>query len=119
MVDRVAKGASTAEERAQVRNWLTSWRDNHARLLPQANQSFVLKEVMPLSEALSAVANTGLEALALLENKQPASAAWRTQAVALTQKAAEPKAQLLLVVAPAIQRLTEATATSGTVGSTN
>ena len=119
MVERSIKGTATSEERAQMRTLLTNWRDNHERLRPLLDDSFLLKELEPLSAELSAVAAAGLQALAIQDNKQSASPAWRTQSVALAQQAATPKAQLLLVVAPAIQKLIQATPGSGTAGATN
>jgi hexosaminidase len=119
LVDRAVKGNATPEERTQMRALLTQWRDNHERLRPLFDDSFLAKELEPLSAELSAVAAAGLQALAIHESKQPPSAAWKAQSVALAQQAATPKAQLLLVVAPAVQKLIEATGGAGASGSTD
>lgn len=119
MVDRTIKGAGTAGERTQMRALLTRWRDNHDRLEPLLADSFLVKELEPLSAELAAVAAAGLQALDLHEGKPTPSAAWKAQSVALAQQAATPKAQLLLVVAPTIQKLIEATPKSGAAGSGN
>src|ERR1700737_3504123 len=55
----------------QIRAYLTVWRDNHAKLHPLLEQSFLLHEVTPLSENLSALGGAGLQALAYLDKAQP------------------------------------------------
>ena len=49
--------------RALVRERLAAWRGNDARLRPLMERSGLLKELAPLSEGLTALAQAGLEAL--------------------------------------------------------
>src|ERR1700689_5435960 len=54
-----------------------------------------------LSADLSALAAVGLEALDYLDKSQPSPQAWRTEQLALIERAKTPKADLLLmIVAP-------------------
>ena len=69
------------------------------------DQSFLLKEVAPLSHNLSALAASGLEAMDYLDRGEHPSDAWKTQQLALVKQAQEQKAQLLIMVAPSIQKL--------------
>ena len=60
---------------------------------------------MPVSQDLSALGAAGLQALDFLDRGEKAPDEWRTQQLALVQQAAEPKAQVLLVVAGPVQKL--------------
>jgi len=94
------------EER--IRAHLTLWRDNDAKLHPILEQSFLLKELGPLSEDLSTLAAAGLVALDYLDKSTPSPNSWRAQQLALVERAKTAKADLLLVVAEPVQQLIEA-----------
>ena len=97
----------------QIRMWLTTWRDNDARLHPLLEQSFFLQEDAPLSQDLSALGAAGLQALDYLDKGQTAPDAWKTQQLALIEQAKTRKADLLLMVVAPVQQLVEASAASG------
>jgi hexosaminidase len=97
----------------QLREQLTSWRDNDAKLQPLAQRSFLVKEVVPVSQDLSSLGSVGLAALDLIAKGQPAPDDWRTQQLATLQQIAKPKAQLLIVTASAVQKLVEAASSGG------
>jgi hypothetical protein len=78
-------------------------------LHPLLEQSFLLHEVMPLSQNLSALGAAGLQALDYLEKSEPSLESWRTQQLTLIEQAKAPAADLLLMVAAPIQQLIEAT----------
>ena len=90
---------------AQIRNSLTIWRDNDAKLYPLLEQSFLLRDIAPLSADLSALAAVGLEALDYLDKSQPSPEVWRTQQLALIERAKTPKADLLLMIVAPVQQL--------------
>jgi hexosaminidase len=94
----------------QIRMWLTTWRDNDARLHPVLEQSFFLQEDEALSQNLSALGATGLQALDYLDKGQPAPDAWKTQQLALIEQAKTRKADLLLMVVVPVEQLVEASA---------
>jgi hexosaminidase len=62
-----------------VKAKLEAWRDSHAQLLPTLQRSYLLEEVIPLSQGLSQTAQIGLDALASLEAGQTQTAAWRKE----------------------------------------
>jgi hexosaminidase len=95
---------------AQIRASLAAWRDNDAKLHPLLEQSFLLHEVAPLSEDLSALGAAGLSALDYLDKSEPAPESWRTQQLALIERAKTEKADLLLMVGAPVQQLVEASA---------
>jgi len=95
---------------AQIRTWLTIWRDNDAKLQPLLGPSFLLQEDAPLSEDLSALGATGLQALDYLDKSEPSPEAWKMQQAALLSRAQSPKADLLLMVVAPVQDLVEGSA---------
>lgn len=96
-----------------VRTTLLRWRDNDAALQPLRRRSFLVKEVAQTSQDLSAIAAAGLAALDAIEKGSRADETWKTQQSLVVQQALKPKVQLLLIPAPAIQKLIEAAATGG------
>jgi hexosaminidase len=93
----------------QMRSWLVRWQGNHANLNPLLERSFLLAEDQPLSEDLATLATVGLQALDSIGKKQPLPEAWRTEQLAVVERAMKPRANLLVMVAPSIQKLIEAT----------
>jgi hexosaminidase len=94
---------------AQLRKWLTLWRDNDAKLHPLLEQSSLLQELIPISQNLSAAATAGLQSLDYLDKSQTAPDSWKTQQVAVIEQAKGRSADLLLMVAAPIGQLVEAT----------
>ena len=92
----------------QIRFFLMAWHDNDAALQPLLDQSLLLAEDKPLSEDLSALAAAGLQALDALDKSQSLPDQWRTEQLAVVKRSNAPRANLLLMVAPAIQKLIEA-----------
>ncbi len=108
LVDAVAAGRADSKAKQEVRTLLIRWRDNQANLQALETQSFLLQEIVPLSQDLSAVAVSGLQALDYLDRGERAPDAWATQQFALLEQAQKPKAQLLLMIVPSVQKLIEA-----------
>jgi len=104
----VQSGYKDQVAEAQIRAWLTTWRDNDARLHPVLDQTFLLQEDELLSQDLSALGTAGLQALDYLDKTQTAPDAWKTQQLALIEQAKTRKADLLLMVAAPVQQLVEA-----------
>jgi hexosaminidase len=99
--------SSTPATIADLRATLTAWRDNDAELQPLLQNSFLLKQDTILSTTLAQIGATGLQALEYLEHNQPAPADWKQSQLAILEDAKKPKSQLLIMVAPAVQRLVE------------
>jgi hexosaminidase len=108
LVDALIAGRADPDTKSEVKALLIRWRDNRISPQPIETQSFLLKEIAPLSQDLAAVGTTGLQALDYIDRGERAPAAWATQQFALLEQAQKPKAQLLLMVAPAVQKLVEA-----------
>jgi hexosaminidase len=103
-------GGKDQAAEAQIRSWLTLWRDNDAKLHPLLDQSSLLEEDAPLSQDLTALGAAGLQALDYLDKSQPAPDSWMTQQLPLFEQARKPKANLLLMVVAPVQQLVEASA---------
>ena len=115
LVDQfVASACHDSAAEARLRAQLTTWRDNDAILQPLAQRSFLVKEVAANSQDLSALGTAGLAALDTIAKGQPASDAWKAQQLAILEQVKKPKAQLLMIPAPAVQKLIEAAAVGGT-----
>ena len=108
LVDALIEGHADSEAKQEVRASLIRWRDNQSNLQPLESQSFLLTEIVPLSQDLTAVATTGLQALDYLDRGERAPDAWATQQFAFLEQARKPKAQLLLMVVPSVQKLVAA-----------
>ena len=114
LVDRfVASSCRDADATARLRAQLSSWRDNDARLQPLLRRSFLVKEVAATSQDLSSVAAVGLAALDFAAKGGIAPEDWKTQQLAIVEQVEKPKSQLLVMPAPAIQKLVEAVAAGG------
>jgi hexosaminidase len=98
---------------ARLRAQLMTWRDNDAILQALAQRSFLVKEVAATSQDLSALGTAGLAALDAIAKGQPAPDSWKAQQLATLEQVKKPKAQLLLIPAPAVQKLIEAAAAGG------
>ena len=106
---RIASGKATLEEWRQAREWLVLWRDNDAKVQPLLRRSFLTQDLAPVSRNLSQVAEIGLEALDDLQKNRPVSADTRQRNIEFLQLAAKPQAVLLLMVAPSVELLVQAT----------
>ena len=120
----LAAGRESEDLRREIRAKLTRWRDNDPQFQAIARDSILLKEDVPASQDLRELAETGLEALAILQSGQPTSAVWLEQQKALLarhRKVAEgssnllgammsppPPHELMNVIAPAIEELVNA-----------
>jgi hexosaminidase len=98
----------------QIRASLIEWRDNDAKLQPLIAHSFLLSDAGPISRHLAAVAGSGLQALDQISRNHAATPQWKVEQVAIIAEAEKPTpAQLLLMVAPPVQRLVEAATAGG------
>ncbi len=114
LVDQyLAASCRDAAAELRLRAQLTVWRDNDAKLQPLVQRSFLVKEVAASSQDLSALGAAGLAALDTIAKGQPAADSWKAQQLAVIEQAKKPKAQLLLIPAPAVQKLVEAAAAGG------
>jgi hexosaminidase len=108
-VDALIAGgfADTAGE-SRVRAQMELWKANDTHLEPVLAASFLLKELSPLSADLAELGKTGLEALDAIDRGEQPQPEQRQQWTAQIAEAEKPQADLLLMVAPPIQKLVNA-----------
>ncbi|MBZ5543249.1 MAG: family 20 glycosylhydrolase [Acidobacteriia bacterium] len=94
--------------REQIRQQLTHWRDGQQTLVPLLQRSFLSQEDVPLSEDVAALSQAGLEALDYVEAGKHAPENWLNEQQALLDRAAKPRAELLIMIVPSIRKLVEA-----------
>jgi hexosaminidase len=109
----VRSGYKDQAVEAQMRAYLTSWRDNDAQLHPLLEQSPLLQEDVPLSQNLSALGAAGLQALDYLDKGQAAPDSWKAQQMTEIDQAKARQADMLLTVVAPVQQLVEASAGQG------
>jgi hexosaminidase len=119
LVDKfVGASCRDGETEAQLKARLLLWQDNGAKLQGLAQRSFLVKEVAANSKDLSALGTAGLAALDAVNKGQPISDSWKAQQLAAIEQIKKPKAQLLMIPAPAIHKLIEAASSSGACAGT-
>ena len=106
----IKSGYKDQAAEAQIRAWLTTWRDNDAKLHPLLDQSSLLQEDAALSQNLSALGAAGLQALDYLDKSQTPTDSWKTQQLAVVDQASKRSADLFLMVAAPVQKLIQASA---------
>lgn len=100
-----------AQAGSQIHGLLEDWRNNNATLQPATSESFLLREAAPVSQNLSVAAAAGLNALDYISHNERPPDQWLGQQKALIEPTLKPgSAQLLLPVAPPIQKLVDAAA---------
>ncbi len=104
----IESGYKDAAAEGQIRSWLVRWQGNHENLKTLLEKSFLLSEDQPLSEDLAMLAVAGLQALDGIKMNQPLPEAWRAEQLAVVARSMKPRANLLIMVAPSIQKLIEA-----------
>lgn len=105
LVNQFLAGKS-ADSADVLRRELETWRDNDQKLEPLLQSSSLLAEDIPLSKDLEMVATIGLGALDYHEGGAPPG--WRDGQLNLLKEAAAPKAELLDMIVPHVQKLVEA-----------
>jgi hexosaminidase len=108
---RIASGEATPNDWQRARQWLVLWRDNDAKLQPLLKRSYLTQDLAPVSENLSRAAEIGLQALDDLEKNRAVNTDVRQRSIDFLKSAAKPQAVLLLMVAPSVELLIEATRT--------
>jgi hexosaminidase len=101
----IRSGYKDNAAKEQIRALLTTWRDNDTKLHPLLEVSFLLSELRPLSEDLSALGSSGLVALDCLEQSERCPESWKAQQLAKIEQFKAPKADLLLMVAAPVEQL--------------
>ena len=105
----ISHSSSGTADLDAIKKWLTLWQNNDEELEPTLQTNSLLKELIPVSKSLQTVASTGLQALEYLNQGGRAPSIWREQQLAMLKLAEKPQAELINMIAPAVERLVAAT----------
>jgi len=122
-IDRFIAGKR--DEAAALKSELAVFRDNHARFVAASAGRPMLEKALPVSADVAALAQAGLDAIVLIESGTVPDRHWRRQTAALLKRQdeaeaasssipkslsgiAQPPANLLIGIKPAIERLVRA-----------
>lgn len=94
--------------KGEIRRKLTRWRDGATNSLPVIERNALLQEDAPLAHDVAALAAAGLQAMDYLDSEKAAPSQWVAEKMALCDRAAKPRAELLIMVVPSIRTLVEA-----------
>ena len=108
----VGSNFQDTKAKSDIRSLLLAWRDNDNELRPLLQNSYLLKELSPVSQTLSSLGGIGLQALDDIDKGERGSDSWHKEQIAIFQEAEKPAADLFLAVAPAVQKLVEASTRS-------
>jgi hexosaminidase len=108
MVDEFVVGKANDATKNRMRTLLMTWKDNQVKLQPFEINSFLLKEAVPISQNLSALGAAGLQAMDYIAQGKTPSGDWTKELTTLAEQAKKPQGQLLLMVAPPIEKLIQA-----------
>ena len=109
MVESWISHSSGSGDLDAMKKWLVLWQNNDQELEPILQGNSLLKELIPLSQSLQTVATTGLQALDYLDHGGRAPAAWREQQLTMLKLVEKPQAELINMIAPAVEKLVLAT----------
>lgn len=93
---------------AQISVTFAKWRENHALLLPLSEHNILVREILPISEELSALGNIGIQALKYIESGQAAPDNWIAEQRRLLVEMEKPKAEVMLAAVRPVKLLLEA-----------
>jgi hexosaminidase len=108
-VDRaLANQAGSPDELLPVRQQLSDWSNAALELEPVLERSFLLKEIVPLSEMVAYLTLTGQSAVDFLTLRQKPPKEWTDMAIAMLERAEKPQAEMLLAIVAPIKKIVEA-----------
>src|SRR5579875_3470779 len=94
---------------AALRQQLAAWSANIEKLRPMLQANSLLTENIEAADALAALCRAGQDALSYLDPAAPpATAAWKQQTATAVADAARRHADILVMIAPGIQKLIDA-----------
>jgi hexosaminidase len=108
---RIVSRKADPQQWQQARQWLLLWRDNDAKLEPMLARSYLTQELAPVSRNLSRVAEIGLQALDDLHENRLVRPDMQQRNIEFLKASGKPQAVLLLMVAPSVELLVQATRT--------
>ncbi len=108
MVDDLVSGKRPDNDTlSMIERELILWKRNDAVLEDLISRSPILKEIRPLSSALSSIASVGLSAVNRIRQNKPGDSSWMYASLAEVKNIASPVADVKLMVVSPIEKLVE------------
>ncbi|MFL6415976.1 MAG: beta-N-acetylhexosaminidase [Bryobacteraceae bacterium] len=104
VVDRYLSGSASSPE--WLMKQLTEWHDNAQQLLPLLRENSLVEENIPIAEAVAELCQIGQDAIGARSLNHPE--ALKADAAAKVTAASERKGDILIQIAPGIQKLVDA-----------
>jgi hexosaminidase len=113
-VDQYLASPKAQRNSADLRKQLTAWDENAVIVRPILQSNSLLNEDLSVQEAVTKLCRTGEEALSYLDAgaTSTASGDWKQRNTSAIQDATQRKGDILIQIAPAIQKLVDAVPTS-------
>ena len=109
--------AVDAMNRPLIRDYLTRWQANDAKLKPTLQKNALLEEIVPVSADVANLATAGLQALDYMDSGKPAPGNWVADRQALIRGITgndRPASELRILIADPIGKLVDRAAQTGT-----
>jgi hexosaminidase len=110
-VDKYLQAPHTTAAANALEKQLGQWLDVVEAVRPSLQQNSLLLEDNALADSLATLCHAGQEAISYLVGGRTAPTDWKQQRSAAVVEAAKPKADLLVQIAPGIQKLVDAVRT--------
>jgi hexosaminidase len=107
-VDAYLAGPKQEADADALRKKLGLWLDNAKAVRPTLETNSLLLEDISVADSLVRLCQAGQEAFSSLSSHSPATSDWKQRNLAAIGEAAKPQANMLIQIAPAIQKLVEA-----------
>ncbi len=111
-VDAYLAGSKEQVDAEGLRKKLALWSEKTTAVRPTLQTNSLLIEEIPVADSLARLCQAGQEALSSLSSHTTANSDWKQRSLVAIDDAAKPKADMLIQIAPAIQKLVEAVQTT-------
>jgi hexosaminidase len=109
-VDQYLAAPTEQRKSGRLRRQLTTWQENLRLVRPMLQANTLLTENIPVADAIDSLCLIGEEAFSSLDaaatGRIPAD--WKSRSAATVQEASQRKGDILIQIAPAIQKLVDA-----------
>jgi hexosaminidase len=111
-VDAYLAGPKQEADAEPLQKKLAMWSDNAKTVRPTLESNSLLLENISIADSLVRLCQAGQEAFSSLSSQKAASSDWKQRNLAAIGDATKPQANMLIQIAPAIQKLVEAVQTA-------
>ncbi len=110
-VDAFLSAPKQPSDADALRKKLAQWSDAVVAVRPILQSNSLLMEDIPVADSLARLCEAGQTALSSLASNRTALSDWKRSSTAAVTEAAKPQANMLIQIAPAVQKLVDAVQT--------